>query len=183
MKKSILAVAVLSMFAGVSQADSIDGGTAAGVIDLFQVGATTETDSGVGITSLSQTAAGGSIALIQGNVVDNITTIGQAGASTANVSINAQLPDNTITGGGDRTTGAITDVTLAIAGAAGSATDPLTAAGGTTNTITVAQAADGEVLNMSVDGTSNQVNVSQTLAASIVNVVQHGDLGNITISQ
>ena len=174
MKKSILAVAVLSMFAGVSLADS--------TVDIYQVAGTTETQSNLLVgtdvlaapetatTQLSQAADAARINLIQSNVTDNTTIVTQAGASTANVFVN--VTEGSIVA--DPITGDNSDPTFLSATDAGVTTER--------NYINVSQAADGEVANISVDGTDNIIITSQSLAGT-VNVAAHGVNTSTVITQ
>ena len=174
MKKSILAVAVLSIFAGVSQAES--------TIDLYQVAGTLENQSNVLVgtdvlaapetatTQLSQAADAARINLIQSNVTDNTTIVTQAGASTANVFVN--VTEGSIVA--DPITGDNSDPTFLSAADAGVTTER--------NYINVSQAADGEVANIMLDGTDNTIITSQSLTGS-VNVVAHAVNSSVVITQ
>lgn len=194
MKKSILAAAVLSMFAGVSQADS--------TIDLFQVAGSTETQSNIlagadvladptlATTQLNQAADAASISLIQGTVTDNVTIVTQAGAGIANVlanidptSISAGITDGVLSGTSDTAVDAgltvernIINVSQADASIANILVN------GSDNYINTTQGAAGEIANISTDGTNNVIITSQLLTGP-VSVVNHGVGAAIAITQ
>jgi len=175
MKKSILAVAVavLSMFAGVSHAVS--------TIDLYQVAGTLEnqTDPVAGAevlgdpllaqTQLTQALDGARINVIQGNVADQVIIVNQAGASTANVFTNIDAASlNAAPDSGDLS-GAIADAANLDVETTG-------------NYINVNQAVDGDVANIMLDGTNNSIVTNQNLAGAI-NVTAHAVNSSIAITQ
>ncbi len=202
MKKNILAVAVLSAICGLAQADDVSNVAGAGSVDIFQIGATSE-DNGVGtrpdgaqaLTTI--TSPGGAnnneVNLVQGNTADNLITITQTATnSKANVYINANDPNNTAYGAGDRATGHVADVSAAVAGTigtggttGGNALDGSAAFSGTNNTITVQQDAASGVLNIALEGTNNIISATQAAGndGAVLNAVIHATNANYVISQ
>ena len=194
MRKSILAVAVLSSLCGLAQADAISygGDSASGTvngtsstIDIYQISGTTETNTDNTVTSidLTQTGAADQINVVQGFAADNSIKITQeGGAAIANVVINATLPDAP-NGLGSQTSGNIADITAATAGSVGSNNDAATADGGTSNTLVLDQTGDNVVANIGIDGSNNIFNITQASANAVLNVVSHGTNINYAIAQ
>ena len=190
MRKNILAVAVLSAICGFAQADDVSNTTAAGSVDIFQIGTTSEDNSAVGAGTLTITSpATNEVNFVQGAVADNLITIDQAAATTskANLFINANNAADAnfanAYGVGDRVAGHITDVTASVAGAGTPSYDGTAALSGTGNTISLTQAADAEVANVSVEGSGNSLTFSQTGAGVILNASIHATNATYVVTQ
>ncbi len=190
MKKNILAVAVLSAICGFAQADDVSNTTAAGSVDIFQIGTTAEDNSAAGAGTLTITSpATNEVNLVQGNVADNLITIDQSAATTskANLFINANNVNDAnfanSYGVGDRVAGHITDVTLSEAGSVGASYDGTKELSGSLNTISLTQAADAEVANISVEGSGNSLTFSQTGVGVILNASIHATNATYVVTQ
>ena len=183
MKKSILAVAVLTSFCGVVNADNA---TLVSRIDLYQIAGTQETNTSSTSSSLMIQQDGGSsanlISLVQGDVSDNYNTITQTGTgNSANVVINATMPGNNIANGQHGSSrdingvnvGSFADLTQALA----------TSATTTKNTINVSQIGNNDVATISVLGSNNMVSLTQTTTSAVANVSNDGNYNNLILTQ
>ena len=212
MKKSILALAILSTLSTAAFADDLSYGDdmTAGefsTIDIFQVPEVE--NAGGDIFTLT------SGAVTQMNIVTgtdagaNEVTIDQsaATASIANVFLNAQVEDTSTDeaprgiGAGSTVTGKIADITLAADTLLGKQTEDdttanivtLTQAGtdgvagvaiaGSTNLVTLTQEGTLNVAQLSVDGTENVIEVTQSADNTILNMFLHSSANEITIVQ
>ncbi len=194
MKKIVLVVSILLSHSGYVLADEISYGQAsnsgavsavgaASNIDIYQVPGTLETDTGSGVLNIN-TLASDQVNLVQGNVVDNNLTINQASVNqVANIVINAQLPDDPLTGLGQADTGQIGDITLAVAGSVGSSLDATTADGGTLNTVSLIQNNANCVINIGVDGSNNSIEVTQSSDNAVSSLATHGNGLSYIINQ
>ena len=190
MRKNILAVAVLSAICGFAQADDVSNTTAAGSVDIFQIGTTAEDNSAAGAGTLTITSpATNEVNLVQGAVADNLITIDQSAATTskANLFINANNANDANFannyGVGDRVAGHITDVTLSEIGSVGASYDGTKELSGSLNTISLTQAADAEVANIAVEGSGNSLTFSQTGAGVILNAAIHATNATYVVTQ
>ena len=184
MKKSILAVAVLTSFCGVVNADNA---TLVSRIDLYQIAGTQEANTSSTSSSLMIQQDGGSsanlISLVQGDVSDNYNTITQTGTgNSANVVINATMPGNNIANGQHGSShdingvnvGSFADLTQALA---------TTSATTTKNTINVSQIGNNDVATISVLGSNNMVSLTQTTTSAVANVSNDGNYNNLILTQ
>lgn len=183
MKKSILAVAVLTSFCGVVNADNA---TLVSRIDLYQIAGTQEANTSSTSSSLMIQQDGGSsanlISLVQGDVSDNYNTITQTGTgNSANVVINATMPGNNIANGQHGSSrdingvnvGSFADLTQALA----------TSATTTKNTINVSQIGNNDVATISVLGSNNMVSLTQTTTSAVANISNDGNYNNLILTQ
>ena len=202
MNKNILAIAVLSTFCGVANANGVLTST----IDIYQVADTREANT-IGSGHLTIAQDGGSNAnevnLVQGKVIDNMIAITQTGAGhTANVVINAAMPGNNISenalaGGQLLSIGSFSNLTEAnvMDYSEASRNNGITLSQtanedvanislvGSTNDLTLMQTADLAVANISVDGNYNHIVATQDSMGSVLNIASHGDYLNYTINQ
>jgi len=180
MNKCLSSVILLSVSSSLALADDISNSGDGTSVDIFQVASSLTTGGKVDII---QTATD-QVNIVLGNGVDNVVTINQStDLSVANILINAQLPDDTNTGLGNRATGKVADVSVAIEGAVGSIYDATSVEGGTENKVSLIQKGVGDISNVSVDGSTNSFKILQTVDNAVLNVTTHGTGQSITVTQ